>query len=743
MLKKGVYLLVLLMLGQQFYSRADEGMWLPLLIKRLNYSDMQSKGLQLTPEEIYSVNNSSLKDAIVVLNGGSCTAEMISSKGLMLTNHHCAFGVIQANSSTGDKNYLDNGFWAGSYKEELSAEGMTASYLVRMEDVTSRILDGVKNSMDEAERGKKISQAMRDLIDETEKANEGYEVKVRSFFEGNEYYMFIYETFTDVRLVAAPPSSIGKFGGDTDNWMWPRQTGDFAMLRVYAGPDGKPADYAEGNVPHQPKHHLPISMDGVKESDFAMIMGYPGSTDRYLTSYGVKLAIEKDQPAIVKIREKRLAIMKEGMNTSEAIRIKYASKYAQVSNYYKYFKGQTKGLKRLNVYGKKKAEEDAFTAWVGKDSKRQENYGSALKLVSEAYTGLDDLKLVQTYLNESVFGIEAVLMAWRSGRLHRVLSAEEVDAKALNSNIQSLRERGKGFFKDYHAPIDEKVLAALLKMYHDDIPEKYHPPIMAEIKKKYKGNFEKFAAYVAAKSVFTDEARFNAFLDKPSKKVLDKDPAYRIMNSFLTNYRQNLGPQFSEIYTKLDRGNRLYVAGMREMLPNKKFYPNANSTMRLTYGQVLDYFPRDAVYYNYYTTLKGVMEKEDPKNDEFIVPAKLRTLYEKKDYGQYGENGVMKVCFITNNDITGGNSGSPVINGKGQLIGLAFDGNWEAMSGDIAFENELQRTISVDIRYVLFIVDKFAGAGHLVDEMTLVRNTDKKSQAKAEATKAETDSAND
>ena len=709
-------------------------MWLPFLIKRLNYTDMQKAGLKLTPEEIYDVNNSSLKDAIVVLNGGSCTAEMISGKGLMLTNHHCAYGVIQENSSV-DHDYLTNGFWATKMDMELPAEGMTAGFLVRMEDVTEKVLAELKGDMSEDER----NAAIRNIASKLESsAVEGshYDARVKSFFEGNEFYLFVYEVFRDVRLVGAPPSSVGKFGGDTDNWMWPRQTGDFSLLRVYAGADGKPADYSPDNKPMKPRHHLPISLNGVKKNDYAMVMGYPGSTDRYLCSYGVELAITKDQPAIVKIRERRLELMKQGMDQSDKIRIQYASKYARVSNYYKYFQGQTRGLKRLKVYDKKKAEEDAFEAWVAKDGRRKDVYGETIKLLADGYAELDKYKLAQTYLNEAIFGPELILFAYRAAGLKRALGAETVDPNRVNDQIQALKRRGQDHFKDYHAATDQKVFAALFEMYYQDLPKEFHSPTFAYVEKKFKGDFEAYAKYVFEKSVFTDQERFDAFLLKPSKKAIDKDPGYQAMKECLNFYRSEISSKLGPIYDKLDKGNRLYVKGLREMNPNKVYYPNANSTMRLTYGNVLDYFPRDAVYYNYYTTLSGVMEKEDPKNDEFIVPAKLRELYEKKDYGQYGENGEMHVCFITNNDITGGNSGSPVINGNGELIGCAFDGNWEAMSGDIAFEHQLQRCIAVDIRYVLFIIDKYAGATNLINEMTLVRADNTKAMAPAEAAPA-------
>ena len=717
--------IVIAMLGLLLISpnamKADEGMWLPLLVQRLNYEDMKAHGLKLSAEEIYSVNQSSLKDAIVVLNGGSCTAEMISSKGMFLTNHHCAFGVIQDNSSV-DHDYLTDGFWAMAMKEELHAEGMTAGFLIEMRDVTDAILGEVSITLSGEERSKAVREAITKAEAEIkEDVEEHYDIRIKSFFEGNEYYAFVYETYKDVRLVGAPPSSVGKYGGDTDNWMWPRHTGDFSLMRVYMGADGKPAEYSEDNVPYQPKHFLPVSLDGVEKDDYAMIMGYPGSTDPYLSSYGGGQALAITQPNTVKIRETKLALMKEDMKSSDAIRIQYASKYARVSNYWKYFIGQQRGLKRLKVKEQKEAEEAEFQKWVESDSKRKEIYGNVLKDWDEGFSSSNNTALYRTYFNESIFGSEAILMAWRSSKLHRALSAEEQDAEANAEAISSLRERGSKHFKNYNLPTDKKLTAAMFKFFSDDIPSDMQPEFFKSEVSKFKGDFDALVEKMFAKSVFRSEDAFNAFLDNPSAKTLSKDKVFIYMNAHLDHYRASISPLVGPTREKINNSNRLYVHGLREMNKDKTYYPNANSTMRVTYGNVLDYYPADAIYYNFYTTIDGIMEKEDPSNDEFIVPAKLKELYEKKDYGRYGQDGNLRVCFLTNTDITGGNSGSPVINGKGQLIGCAFDGNWEAMSGDIAFEPKLQRTIAVDIRYVLFIIDKYAGAKHLVDEMKVVK----------------------
>ncbi len=697
--------------------KADEGMWLPLLIKRLNYADMKAKGLQLTAEEIYSINNASLKDAIVMLSGGSCTAEAISPNGLLLTNHHCAYGAVQAQSST-ENNYLEEGFWAKSYSEELPNKGMTASFLVRMEDVSNRILKELNDDMTAEEREKKIAELAAAIQKE---ATEGttHDARVKSFFNGNEFYLFVYNTYKDVRLAGIPPEAIGKFGGDTDNWMWPRHTGDFALLRVYGDAEGNPADYSEANKPIQPKHFLPISLQGVKEGDYAMIMGYPGSTDRYLSSYGVKMELDFHQPTVVAIRDKKLKMMKKFMDADPAVRIQYASKYASISNYWKYFIGQQEQLKRNKVYDKKVALEQDFMAWVNQDASRKKEYGETLNLMEAGIADLSKTSVASTYLIEAgITGAGSILFAYR---VQRMLSPVINDESLLTSVKPKLEELAASNFKDYHAPLEKALYAEMLKMYIANVPADQLPAFIKEdIVGKYKGDVDKYIAKNWDKSAFTSEANFKAFLAKPSEKALNEDPIGKAASSFLEIYfaQNSMNKEANE---KLDKGNRLFVRGLRAMNPNKKYYPDANSTMRLTYGTVGSYEPADGVKYNYYTTLSGVMEKEDASNPEFLVPNKLSELAAKKDFGRYAnEKGELVTCFITNNDITGGNSGSPVINAKGELIGCAFDGNWEAMSGDISFETEIQRTIVVDARYIVFVMDKLAGAKNLVDELKLV-----------------------
>lgn len=715
-----------------FTAKADEGMWLPLLIQRLNHTDMQACGLQLTAEEIYSVNNSSLKDAIVALDGRFCTGEIISDQGLMLTNHHCGFNSIQELSTT-EHDYLTDGFWAMNKKQELPV-GFSAWFLDRMDDVTDIILKDVKDGMKESERDAVIRKAIEELkAKESEGKGEDFRIQVKSFYYGNEYYMFKYNVYNDVRLVGTPPSSIGKYGGDTDNWMWPRHTGDFSMFRVYASKDNKPAAYSEENVPLKPKHHLPVSIGGVEEGDYAMIMGYPGSTDRYLTSYGVKEAVEVTQPARVLIRRTKLDIMEEGMNMDKKVRLQYAAKHAGVSNYWKYFLGQSGQLVNNKVYDKKKVIEDAFAEWARADRDRAAKYGNALTLIEESYTSSAKLALPNVYFEEAIFqGPEVFSFVMNNFGFRTDMQAaiKSADEAKINAAKKEILEHAPEYFKDFNLEIDANLLASMLKMFHENVDASFHPATLKEIAAKNKGDFSKFADKYYAKSPFASEEALVAWMEKFSVKAVEKDPIYNLMNEFIELYIQGVIIPSQLSNQKVAHGMRLFVDGVMKMNPEKSFASDANSTMRVTYGNVLGYDAKDAVHYNHITSLEGMMAKEvitNNKNHEFYVPKRLKELYNKKDYGRYAmSNGKLPVAFLSNNDITGGNSGSPVINGKGELIGTAFDGNWEAMSGDIYFEPNLQRTISVDIRYTLFIIDKYAGAKHIVDEMTLVKKEIKK-----------------
>jgi len=699
--------------------RADEGMWLPLLIERLNQRDLQKMGLQLSPEEIYSVNNSSLKDAIVSM-GGFCTGEIISPNGLMMTNHHCGYDAIRENSTV-ENDYLTDGFWARSYDEELTNEGLYVRFLVRMEDVTEKMLAAVEGVESEDERNKIIGELAQQLEAEA-KGDTHYDTDVKSFYAGNEFYLFVYETFTDVRLVGAPPSSVGKYGGDTDNWMWPRHTGDFSLFRVYSGPDGKPADYSQDNIPLEPKHFLPVSLDGVDDGDFTMTAGYPGGTDRYLTSFGIEQALELKNPAIVEIRDVKLAALREDMKKDDSVRLMYASKYAQIANYWKYFIGQSEQLKKNNVKEAKEDLEEKFQKWADSDPVRKAKYGEALEMIKKAYDTTDETAIGGTYVVEAgLLGADVNLFAFRIGRqLEPFMEMEDGEEKEAMRN--SLKETAEEFFSGVNIPTDKKLFAVTHELYLKNVPTDQQPKYMQEIGDKYEGKWMKYADKVYDNSIFTDRERMMEFLDDPSEKAYEKDPFREISGDLFEIYRGR-STQNKEANDMMAKGERLFIAGLREMNPDRDYYPDANSTMRFSFGNVGSYQPKDGVTYNYTTTLEGVMQKMDPDDDEFQVPAKLVELYEAKDYGRYAdENGDLVVNFISNNDITGGNSGSPVINGKGELVGVAFDGNWEAMSGDIFFEENIQRTISVDIRYVLFIIDKYAGAQNLIDEMKLVKN---------------------
>ena len=681
-----------------FSAAADEGMWMLPYLQKMNAKDMKARGCKLSAEEIYSMNNSSLKDAIVIFGGG-CTGEIVSPDGLLFTNHHCGYGSIQALSSV-EHDYLKNGFWAMSRAEEIPAPGLKVRFIRKIVDVTSDVLGAVPDIAGGEERSRLVAEHAEAVKSRFEAENPGMEISVKPFFGGNQFFAFVIEVFSDVRLVGTPPTSIGKFGGDTDNWMWPRHTGDFSIFRVYAGPDNKPADYAPENRPYKAEKFLKVSLNGYDEADFAMIMGFPGSTQRYMTSYEIDRMLEVENPQRIFIRGERQAILKEDMAASDKVRIQYASKYAPSSNYWKNSIGMSRGIKRLDVKGRKQEQEAAFRAWAAKNTLPTEGYVDALDKIRESVEETLPSYASLQYLQEAFLrAVEILTPARYSGSL----KGAELE-KAL-----------KGFYKDYNMPTDRRVAKRMFRIVKENCKEL--PSVFAEvIDKRFGGDTDAYVDYLYDNSVFADEQR--ALAAVASGKELKEDPAAVLSESIVGKMRE-LSKAQKEGRQKYADGHRLYIAGLMRMQPKKAWASDANFTIRLTYGRILPYNPADGIRYNYYTTLKGVMEKENPENPtEFTVPAKLKELYAAKDFGRYANaKGELPTCFLADCDITGGNSGSPVLNAKGSLIGLAFDGNWEAMSGDVAFEPELQRTIAVDVRYVLFVIDKFAGAGWLLDEL--------------------------
>jgi hypothetical protein len=716
-MKKSFAILLILVLSFGARARADEGMWLLPLIEKLNMGTMTELGLKLSAEDIYSLNKASVKDAIVIFGGG-CTGELVSPEGLLLTNHHCGYGAIQSHSTV-EHDYLHDGFWAMSKEEELPNPNLAVTFLISIEEVTDQVLAGVKEGMSESERQKAIDEA-REAIQEKASEGNNYRAQVGSFYGGNYFYLLIYERYNDVRLVGTPPSSIGKFGSDTDNWEWPRHTGDFSMFRVYSAPDGKPASYAKENIPLKPKHYLPVSIKDINKGDFAMILGYPGRTTRYMTSFEVNEQLQITHPNRIKIRGVKQDIWLEDMKADQKVNIQYSAKYYGSSNYWKYSIGQKGGLERLNVKAEKEQIEEQFNKWVVADPERKAKYGEALNMIKSATEGRAEYNNAIQYLSECLQGSE--LLTMNRGVAALIAALKEEDSQKISDAVSQIKSNGDRFFKDYNPSTDNKSMKAMLKLYRNDIPVKFHPDFYANIvDKKYKGNIDKFVDNMFAKSVFTSQEKLNAYLEKPVLKTLEKDPVYLTATS-LFNTAGELSAELSKFEDDLTTGKRLWIAALLEMSPEKTFYPDANFTMRLSYGTVQDYDPKDGVTYKYFTTLQGVVDKYKPGDYEFDLPQRLIDLNNKKEYGRYGSpKGHMPVCFLTTNDITGGNSGSPIINGEGHLIGLAFDGNWESMSGDIAYEPELQRTIAVDIRFVLWVIDIYAGATHLVDEMTIIQ----------------------
>lgn len=713
-MKKKINLLFIALMMIVVGARADEGMWQPYSINGQNLADMQRLGCKLTAEQIFSFNQPSLKDAIVQFGGG-CTGELISAEGLLLTNHHCGLGQVQSHSSV-EHDYLQEGFWARSKDQELPNPGLTVSFLNHIEDVTAEILAGVTDNMSEADRNQKIKENGQMIIKDRQ-GKRNVKVEIVPFYHNNQYILFVYDVYKDVRLVACPPWGIGKFGADTDNWTWPRHKGDFCMFRVYTAPDGSPAEYSKDNVPMKSKHFLPINLKGVQPGDYTMILGYPGSTDRYSTSGAVKNVIEQEGPAIVDCRTTKLNEYRKHMDADQAVFIKYASKQASVSNYWKYYIGQVKQLQRNKVYDKRLAQEQDFQKWVNQSNDRKAEYGSIFSDIDKYWAHQAKYKKALIYLREAGWrGGEAVAFAMKFRAANNAIVNKEASMDDIKAYTQRMQGTVDGYFKDYDMATDRDVTIALLNLLYHDINADQLPATVKKVGDKNGGDFTAFVNNAFAKSIFVDADRLNAWLQNP--KALTKDPIYALMTEIVNTYIE-----LSDAADAIDNGRaeRLFMKGLMEMQKDRNFYPDANFTMRLTYGSVQDCQPADGVTYNYYTTLDGVMAKYKPGDWEFDVPKDLIRLWENRDYGRYADkNGDLVVNFITTNDITGGNSGSPVIDAEGNLIGLAFDGNWEAMSGDLSFENEVQRTICMDVRYLLFIIDKMANAQNLMQELKII-----------------------
>ena len=699
-------------------AAADEGMWLLPYLQKMNIGDMKAKGCQLTAEDIYSVNHGSLKDAIVIFGNG-CTGEVVSPEGLVFTNHHCGYGSIQALSSV-EHDYLKDGFWAMSNEEELPAPGLTVTFIRRIIDVTPEVLGNIPSIAKGEERSEMEDKNIEALYEKLRAENPGMTINIQPFFGGNQYFAFVMEVYRDIRLVGTPPTSIGKFGGETDNWMWPRHTGDFSMFRIYADKDGNPAEYSAENVPLKVKKHLTISLKGLQEGDYAMIMGFPGSTSRYLTESEVRLRMEGINVPRITVREERQNILRKEMAASDKVRIQYASKFAGSSNYWKNSIGMNKAIVDNKVLETKAEQEAKFAAFA--KEKQNADYAAVVGKIDEYVKRVTPLRTQLTYFTETFrSGIEFTLTSKMEALQDLATALQKNKKKDVEKAIATLKEAYADIHnKDYDHEVDRKVAKVLLPLYAEKVPAEALPDFYQTVKNAFKGDYNAYVDALYNNSIFANEKNFNAFIENPTVEAINKDLS--------AEYAAAVSKKYKELADKLDQANgdinllhKTYVRGLCEMYAPTPKAPDANFTIRLTYGNVKAYDPKDGVHYKYYTTLKGVMEKEDPNNPEFVVPAKLKELYATKNYGRYAlPNGEMPTCFLTTNDITGGNSGSPVMNGNGELIGAAFDGNWESLSGDINFDNNLQRCIAVDIRYVLFIVEKLGGCKNLIDEMTIV-----------------------
>jgi hypothetical protein len=706
-----------------FKASADEGMWLPMLLGEQVYADMVKKGLKLTKEQLYSINKSSVKDAILIFGGG-CTGEIVSDQGLIFTNHHCGYAAI-AGASTVEHNYLRDGFYAYNKDQEIKS-GLTVQFLDRIVDVTKDVEDAVKGlSWDD--RTKKMPSVFKSITDKVADKENGLEGRVYSMFKGNQYIMYVYKRYRDIRLVGAPPESVGKFGGDTDNWEWPRHTGDFSIFRVYASKDGKPTDYSADNVPLKPKHFLPVSIKGFKDGDYAMIYGYPGGTNRYETSYGIKLKNEIENPSLVALRDMRLKNMYEQMIKDPSVKLKLASNYAGIANYWKFYDGETKELIKFHTQQQKEEYEAKFAAWA----KGKPEYENIMSDYAKNYAAWTPYSKQRQYITEGIKGSPLAAYAATLKSLETKLLTPSTPSAEIKKTIDSVNTSRKAFLESEDLPSDEKILAAVAMMYYTDIDKNQHPVGFYESLKanygslKDEATFKSWAKKVFAGTMVLDDTKWAAFTAQPDAATLQADPAFAFASAFVNNYTSKYDPLYNAFVNKNNELGRAYMKGIMEMNPAavKKMYPDANFSMRVSYGNVKSYNPRDAVHYDYVCTAKGILEKYVPGDYEFDLPSKQIELLKKKDFGQYIDKAKndLVVTFITTNDITGGNSGSPVMDANGNLIGLAFDGNYEALSHKIAFDKDLNRTICVDVRYVLWCIDKLGGAGNIIKELKLVK----------------------
>ncbi|MFN8251762.1 MAG: S46 family peptidase [Ferruginibacter sp.] len=712
------YLLLLLFITSMVCkSFADEGMWLPQLLQALNEKEMKKMGMKINAADIYSISKGSLKDAVVSF-GGFCTAEVISDKGLLLTNHHCGFDAIQNHSSL-QNNYIRDGFWAYNNGQELPNPGLFATFIISIEDVSAAMLKDVSATMPEKERQKQISLNM-DAFKKTVKKESYQDVLIRAFFEGNKYFMFVTETYKDVRLVGAPPSSIGNFGKDTDNWMWPRHTGDFSMFRIYAGKDNKPADYSPDNVPYKPRRSLKISLDGVKEGDFTMVFGFPGRTTEYLHSAAVEQIMNVNDPAKIAIREKALQVLNGFMRKDEGIKIQYAAKYASIENSYKKWKGEVLGLKSSDAVGRKKALEASFEKIVMSTPAMNLAYADLLKKLEQSYKDIEPYGYARDYYNEIVSKTELFFISLTG---YSLAGAYDKGDATYKNALKDVTDRLVGLYGEYNATVDQKMFEVLMEMYVKNQQPQYISPVLQKMLAENNHDIAAVAAKVYGQSLFTSPAKFKMLLDSVAVKGSDaikNDIAAVLFNDMRKTYSDNVMPKLDEYQNAINRLQRTYMQAQMDVFNQKVFYPDANSTLRITYGNVKGYKARDAVQFDFYTYLDGVMEKYKPGDYEFDVPQKLIDLYHKKDFGPYGVNGRQPVCFIAANHTTGGNSGSPALDANGNLIGLNFDRVWEGTMSDVNYNKDICRNIMVDVRYVLFIVDKYAGAKNIISELQLV-----------------------